>query len=83
MNNEVFTISYKDFISGENFTHRTNSTFIAERLVSNIIHLAERSRVPLWKTKLKVVTYKKDRLECSLTINPMTDAMFRMVFHYN
>jgi hypothetical protein len=78
-----YQIEYKNPESGHVFNYKTSSEFDVDRILSQIVNESEQKGFPLWKTKLKITKFRRDYLQCFITVNNMDKCLFSMKFHYN
>lgn len=81
--NKCFEVEYTDIMSGKVYNHKTDSEFIADKLVSNIIAFADENKIPIWKTKLKVIKERHFYTHFFITVDKAERLMFSMKLYHN
>lgn len=81
--NKCFEVEYIDVMSGKVFNHKTTSEFIADKLVSNIMAFANENKIPIWKTKLKIIKERPFYTHCFITVNKVEKLMLSIKLYHN
>jgi len=70
-------------LSGQSFKYKTTSGFLAEKMMRNVMSFAEMNKMPLWKTKLRLIVSRKHYQQYCFTMSKMKDGMFVTNLYYN